>query len=179
MDICPDEAVVIRDGVRETVPADEIEVGEHIIVSAGERIAADGIVVNGTGNIDTSALTGESVPLDAKAGVQVLSGCINLDGTLEIEVTKISSESTAAKIMELVEESAERKAKTEAFITKFARFYTPAVVIGAVLLALVPPLFTGFDFARWVFRALTFLIGSCPCALVISVPLSFFKQETI
>ncbi|MBO5226769.1 MAG: cadmium-translocating P-type ATPase [Ruminococcus sp.] len=175
MDICPDEAVVIRDGVRETVPADEIEVGEHIIVSAGERIAADGIVVNGTGNIDTSALTGESVPLDAKAGVQVLSGCINLDGTLEIEVTKISSESTAAKIMELVEESAERKARTEAFITKFARFYTPAVVIGAVLLALVPPMFTGFDFAKWVFRALTFLIVSCPCALVISVPLSFFS----
>ncbi len=175
MDICPDEAVVIRQGARETVPADEIEAGEHIIVSAGERIAADGIVVNGTGNIDTSALTGESVPLDAKAGVQVLSGCINLDGTLEIEVTKISSESTAAKIMELVEESAELKAKTEAFITKFARFYTPAVVIGAVLLALVPPLFTGFDFAKWVFRALTFLIVSCPCALVISVPLSFFS----
>ncbi len=175
MDICPDEATVLRNGERETVPADEIEVGEHIIVAAGERIALDGVVVSGSGAVDTSALTGESVPLNAAAGTEVLSGCINLTGTLEVEVTKISSESTAARILELVEESAENKAQTEAFITKFARYYTPAVVIGAVLLALVPPLFTGFDFAAWVFRALTFLIVSCPCALVISVPLSFFS----
>lgn len=175
MDICPEEATVLRDGEALVVPADEIEVGERMIVAAGERIALDGIVVKGTGTVDTSALTGEAVPLNAEAGTEVMSGCINLTGTLEVEVTKISSESTAARILELVEESAENKAKTENFITKFARYYTPAVVIGAALLALVPPLFTGFNFAEWVFRALTFLIVSCPCALVISVPLSFFS----
>ncbi|MBQ8688051.1 MAG: cadmium-translocating P-type ATPase [Ruminococcus sp.] len=174
MDICPDEATVIRDGKRETVEPDEVEIGEHIIVAAGERIALDGIVRSGISSVDTAALTGEAVPVQVQAGDAVLSGCINMSGTIEVEVTKPAGESTAAKILELVEESASRKAKTEAFITKFARYYTPCVVIGAVLLALVPPLFTGFAFKEWIFRALTFLIVSCPCALVISVPLSFF-----
>ncbi len=175
MDICPDDATVIRDGARITVDADEVEVGEHIVVSAGERIPMDGVVVSGNGSVDASALTGEAVPLSVNPGADVLSGCINMTGTLEIQVTKISEESTAAKILELVEEAVENKARTESFITKFARYYTPAVVIGAVVLALVPPLFTGFNFVEWIMRALTFLIVSCPCALVISVPLSFFS----
>lgn len=174
MDICPDQATVLRGGQREIVDPEDVEIGEHIIVAPGERIALDGIVRIGSSSVDTAALTGESVPVQVQAGDEVLSGCINMSGTLEVEVTKPAGESTAAKILELVEESASRKAKTEAFITKFARYYTPCVVIGAVLLGLIPPLFTGFNFAEWIFRALTFLIVSCPCALVISVPLSFF-----
>ncbi len=174
MELCPDEVTVLRDGERVVVSPDEVSVGEHIVLAAGERVALDGIVCTGCSSVDTAALTGEAAPLEVCPGSEILSGCMNLSGTLEVEVTKPSEESTAAKILELVEESASRKAKTEAFITKFARWYTPCVVIGALLLALVPPLFSGLSFRVWVFRALTFLIVSCPCALVISVPLSFF-----
>ncbi len=175
MDICPEEANVLREGEVSTIPAEDVETGETVVVRAGERIPLDGIVVKGTGSVDASALTGESVPVAAEEGSTVLSGCINLTGTLEIRVTKPSGESAAAKILELVEEASERKARIDSFITRFARYYTPAVVIGAVLLSLVPPLFTGYNFSEWVFRGLTFLIVSCPCALVISVPLSFFS----
>ncbi len=175
MDICPEKANVLRDGDVSTIPAEDVETGEIVVVRAGERIPLDGIVVKGTGSVDTSALTGESVPVATEEGSTVLSGCINLTGTLEIRVTKPSGESAAAKILELVEEASERKARIDSFITRFARYYTPAVVIGAVLLSLVPPLFTGYNFSEWVFRGLTFLIVSCPCALVISVPLTFFS----
>ncbi len=175
MDICPEEAVVLRDGNTVTEAVEDVNVGEHIIVAAGNRIPLDGVVVKGQGGVDASALTGESLPLEVLEGSQVLSGCINMSGTLEIEVTKLSCESQAAKILELVEEASERKAKTESFITRFAKYYTPAVVIGALLLSVIPPLFTGYNFSEWIFRGLTFLIVSCPCALVISVPLSFFS----
>lgn len=175
MDICPEEANVLRDGEVSTIPAEDVGTGEIVVVCAGERIPLDGIVVKGTGSVDTSALTGESVPAATEEGSIVLSGCINLTGTLEIRVTKPSGESAAAKILELVEEASERKARIDSFITRFAQYYTPAVVIGAVLLSLVPPLFTGYNFSEWVFRGLTFLIVSCPCALVISVPLTFFS----
>lgn len=174
MDICPDEAVVIRDGVQQTVSPEAVAVGETIFVAPGEKIPLDGVVRKGDSTVDTSALTGESIPAHVTNGSEVKSGCINLTGTMEIEVTKPAGESTAAKIMELVETSSSSKAKTENFITRFARYYTPFVVIGAVLLAVLPPLLTGGNWSDWIYRALTFLIVSCPCALVISVPLSFF-----
>ncbi len=174
MDICPDEAVVIRDGVQQTVSPEAVAVGETIFVAPGEKIPLDGVVRKGDSTVDTSALTGESIPGHVTKGSEVKSGCINLTGTMEIEVTKPAGESTAAKIMELVETSSSSKAKTENFITRFARYYTPCVVIGAVLLAVLPPLLTGGNWSDWIYRALTFLIVSCPCALVISVPLSFF-----
>lgn len=174
MDICPDEAVVIRDGVQQTVSPEAVAVGETIFVAPGEKIPLDGVVRKGDSTVDTSALTGESIPAHVTNGSEVKSGCINLTGTMEIEVTKPAGESTAAKIMELVETSSSSKAKTENFITRFARYYTPCVVIGAVLLAVLPPLLTGGNWSDWIYRALTFLIVSCPCALVISVPLSFF-----
>lgn len=174
MDICPDEAVVIRDGVQQTVSPEAVAVGETIFVAPGEKIPLDGVVRKGDSTVDTSALTGESIPAHVTKGSEVKSGCINLTGTMEIEVTKPAGESTAAKIMELVETSSSSKAKTENFITRFARYYTPCVVIGAVLLAVLPPLLTGGNWSDWIYRALTFLIVSCPCALVISVPLSFF-----
>ncbi len=174
LDLCPDEATVLRDGKPETVLVDEVEVGEHILVRPGEKIPLDAEVFEGHTTIDTAALTGESMPVTAGVGDAVCSGCVNLSGAVELVVTKPASESTASKIMELVEESASSKAKTEQFITKFARFYTPCVVIAAVILAVLPPLITGQAFSGWIYRALTFLIISCPCALVISVPLSFF-----
>ena len=174
MDICPDEAVVIRDGVQQTVSPEAVAVGETIFVAPGEKIPLDGVVRKGDSTVDTSALTGESIPAHVTKDSEVKSGCINLTGTMEIEVTKPAGESTAAKIMELVETSSSSKAKTENFITRFARYYTPCVVIGAVLLAVLPPLLTGGNWSDWIYRALTFLIVSCPCALVISVPLSFF-----
>lgn len=174
MSIRPDVANVLRDCELCTVSPDEVLVGEVIVVSPGERIPLDGVVVSGHSFADTSALTGESVPRELFEGSDAMSGCINQSGLLEIRVTKPFAESTVTKILELVENAASKKAKTENFITRFSRFYTPCVVIAAVLLALVPPLFTGFDFIEWIRRALTFLVISCPCALVISVPLGFF-----
>ncbi|WP_303145268.1 heavy metal translocating P-type ATPase [uncultured Ruminococcus sp.] len=174
LDLCPDEATVLRDGKPETVLVDEVEVGEHILVRAGEKIPLDAVVFQGHTTLDTAALTGESMPASVKEGDEVFSGCVNLSGAIELTVTKPASESTAAKIMEMVESSASSKAKTEQFITKFARYYTPCVVIAAVILAVLPPLITGQAWSEWIYRALTFLIISCPCALVISVPLSFF-----
>ncbi len=175
LDLCPDEATVLRDGKPETVLIEEVSVGETILVKPGEKFPLDAVISSGSTTVDTAALTGESMPVTASVGDSVCSGCVNLSGVVELTVTKLASESTASKIMELVEESASSKAKTEQFITKFSRIYTPCVVIAAVLLALIPPIFvSGQTFSDWIYRALTFLIISCPCALVISVPLSFF-----
>ena len=179
MDIMPDYANVMVDGRLEQVDPDDVEVGTEIIVNPGEKIPMDGIVTEGESLVDTSALTGESVPRTVSQGSQVLSGCINLRGVLKVETTKEFEESTAAKILDLVENSAMRKAKTENFITKFARYYTPVVCIGAVALALGVPAIRvalGMEglWITWITRALTFLVISCPCALVISIPLSFF-----
>ena len=174
MDIRPDTACVLRDGAEEEVFPDEVEVGETIIVRPGERVPLDGIITKGEGHLDTSALTGESMPRVVRANDEIISGCINQSGVLEVRVTTPYEESTVERILSLVEEATDKKAKTEAFITRFARWYTPAVVIGAVLLALIPPLVTADPFSMWIYRALTFLVISCPCALVISVPLSFF-----
>ena len=174
MDIRPDTACVLRNGAEEEVFPDEVEVGETIIVRPGERVPLDGIIRKGEGLLDTSALTGESMPRAVRAGNEIISGCINQTGVLEVEVTTPYEESTVERILSLVEEATDKKATTETLITRFARWYTPAVVIGAVLLALIPPLVTGDPFSMWIYRALTFLVISCPCALVISVPLSFF-----
>ncbi len=174
MDIRPDTARVVRDGAEEEVFPDEVEVGETIIVRPGERVPLDGIITKGDGLLDTSALTGESMPRETHAGDEIISGCINQTGVLEVHVTTPYEESTVERILSLVEEATDKKATTEAFITRFARWYTPAVVIGALLLAIIPPLVTGDPFSMWIYRALTFLVISCPCALVISVPLSFF-----
>ena len=174
MDIRPDYANVIRNGRAEEVFPDEVEVGESILVKPGERIPLDGIILEGTSSLDTSALTGESRPRTVMQGSEVISGCINETGVLTIRTTKPYGESTVEKILALVEESTDKKAQTEAFITRFARYYTPVVTIGAFLLAVLPPLIFGEPFGPWVYRALTFLVISCPCALVISVPLSFF-----
>lgn len=173
MDICPETAVVLRENEEEEVFPEEVEVGQTVIVRAGEKIPLDGVVTDGTSDIDTSSLTGESNPVAVKTDSEVLGGCINLSGTLKIRATKEYSESTVAKILELVENSSMHKAKREQFITKFAKYYTPAVVVCAVLLAVIPSLITG-NVTDWVYRALIFLVVSCPCALVISVPLSFF-----
>ncbi len=175
MDIRPDYANVERDGQLTQVDPEEVSVGESIVVKPGERIPLDGRVVSGSSTLDTSALTGESMPREVHDGEEVISGCINLTGLITVQVEKPYGESTVAKILDLVENSSSKKARAENFITKFARYYTPAVVIAAVLLAVVPPLFLpGFPFGEWVTRALTFLVISCPCALVISIPLSFF-----
>jgi len=173
MDIRPDHAHLKKDDEIIKVAPDTVSVGDTIIVKPGERIPLDGIVVEGRSMIDTSALTGESVPRNAKAGDNVLSGCVNKSGLLTIKVTKTSGESTVSKIIDLVENAADKKAKTENFITTFARYYTPAVVILAVLLAVLPPLFLG-EWKEWINRSLVFLVISCPCALVLSIPLSFF-----
>ena len=174
MDIRPDYANLKVGNEIKVVSPNEINIGDIIIVKAGERVALDGKVVNGISMIDTAALTGESVPRDVEVGSEVVSGCINLNGLLEIEVTKPFGESTVTKILDLVENASSKKAESENFITKFARYYTPIVVIVAVLLAIIPPLFFGLPFSEWAYRALSFLVVSCPCALVISVPLSFF-----
>jgi len=173
MDIRPDYAVVLRDGEEIEVFPDEVCVSETIVVRPGERIPLDGIVLSGTTSVDTAALTGESMPRDVAAGDEVISGSVNLNGVICVEVTKCFEESTVSRILELVENSAIKKAKAERFITRFARYYTPCVVIAALLLAVVPPLFIG-GWKDWIHRALIFLVVSCPCALVISVPLSFF-----
>ena len=174
MDIRPDSANVIRSGGIEQVDPEEVQIGETIVVRAGERIPLDGTIIEGTSSLDTSALTGESLPREVAAGEDVISGCINQSGTLQVRVSKIYGESTVAKILDLVENASSKKSKSEAFITRFARYYTPLVVIAAVILAVLPPLISGQSFAIWIERALTFLVISCPCVLVISVPLSFF-----
>lgn len=174
MDIRPDSANVIRSGGIEQVDPEEVQIGETIVVRAGERIPLDGTIIEGTSSLDTSALTGESLPREVAAGEDIISGCINQSGTLQVRVSKIYGESTVAKILDLVENASSKKSKSEAFITRFARYYTPLVVIAAVILAVLPPLISGQSFAIWIERALTFLVISCPCALVISVPLSFF-----
>lgn len=175
MDIRPDYANVERDGELFRVDPEEVAVGDTIVVKAGERIPLDGVVTEGRAMADTSALTGESVPRGLAPGGEALSGCINLDGVLSIRVTKPFAESTVSRILDLVENAGSKKARTENFITRFARYYTPCVVIAAVLLAFLPPmLLEGALFSEWVRRALTFLVISCPCALVISVPLGFF-----
>lgn len=174
MDIRPDYANLQRDGQLVTVDPEEVRVGDTIVVKPGERIPLDGVVLDGFSTVDTSALTGESMPRETEAGGEIISGCINVTGMLTIRVTKEYGESTVAKILDLVENSSSKKAKAENFITKFARYYTPAVVGAAVLLAVLPPLILQQPFGGWIERALTFLVISCPCALVISIPLSFF-----
>ena len=174
MDIRPDYANIEVDGQLRQVDPEDVAVGDTIIIKAGERIPLDGVVLEGTSNVDTAALTGESLPREAQPGDDVISGCVNLSGLLRVRVTKAFEESTVAKILDLVENSSSKKAKAENFITKFARYYTPAVVLAAVALALLPPLFTSIQWVDSIQRALNFLVVSCPCALVISVPLSFF-----
>ena len=173
MDIRPDYANVETDNGLEQVDPDEVEIGTLIIVQPGEKIPIDGVIVEGNSTLNTVALTGESLPREVSKGSEVISGCINLNGVLKIQTTKEFGESTASKILELVEDASSRKSKSENFITKFARIYTPAVVICAVALAIIPPIFYG-DWNTWIYRALIFLVISCPCALVISIPLSFF-----
>ena len=174
MDICPEYANIEEDGVLKQVDPDDVEVGSIIVVKPGERIPLDGIVVEGEALIDTAALTGESVPRSAKAGDEIISGCVNGSGTLKVKTTKEFDDSTVAKILELVENASSKKAKVENFITRFAKYYTPVVTIGAVILAILPPLILGGGWAEWIQRACIFLVISCPCALVISVPLGFF-----
>ena len=179
MDIRPDYANIERDGQLEKVDPDEVEIGSVIVVQPGEKVPLDGVILSGASSLNTSALTGESLPRDAKAGDEVISGCINMTGVLRIRTTKAFGESTVSKILELVEDSSSHKSKSENFISKFARVYTPAVCYGALVLAVLPPvvrLMLGHpaQWGDWVYRALTFLVISCPCALVISIPLSFF-----
>lgn len=174
MDICPEYANVEQDGELVQADPDDVEVGSVIVVKPGERIPLDGVVTEGESYIDTAALTGESVPRKTFVGAEIFSGCVNGNGTLKIRTTKEFDDSTVAKILELVENASSKKARTEKFITKFAKYYTPVVTIGAVILALVPPLVLGGGFGQWIQRACTFLVVSCPCALVISVPLGFF-----
>lgn len=179
MDIRPDYANIEKDGTLEQVDPDEVEIGTIIVVQPGEKVPIDGVITEGTSTLNTSALTGESLPRDAKAGDEVLSGCINMTGLLKIRTTKEFGESTVSKILELVENSSSRKSKSENFISKFAKYYTPAVCYGALALAFIPPivlLIMGKPamWGDWIYRALTFLVISCPCALVISIPLSFF-----
>ena len=179
MDIRPDYANIERDGQLEKVDPDEVEIGSVIVVQPGEKVPLDGVILSGASSLNTSALTGESLPRDAKTGDEVISGCINMTGVLRIQTTKAFGESTVSKILELVEDSSSHKSKSENFISKFARVYTPAVCYGALALAVLPPvvrLMLGHpaQWSDWVYRALTFLVISCPCALVISIPLSFF-----
>ncbi|MFB1051245.1 heavy metal translocating P-type ATPase [Paraliobacillus sp. JSM ZJ581] len=174
MDIRPDYANVIRNGELIQVDPEDVQINETIVVKPGERIPLDGVVTDGFSAIDTSALTGESVPREVQTGEDVISGCINQTGKLTIQVSKAYGQSTVVKILELVENASDKKSKSENFITKFARYYTPFIVLAAVILAIIPPLVTGQPFPMWIERALIFLVISCPCALVISVPLSFF-----
>lgn len=174
MDIRPDYAYVVRNQETIEVDPNEVQIGETILVKPGEKIPLDGIITKGNTSLDTMALTGESVPREALLGDDVISGCVNITGVIEVEVSKIFGESTVSKILNLVENAAEKKAESENFITRFAKYYTPIVVIGALLLGLIPPLILGGGWGDWIYRALTFLVISCPCALVISIPLSFF-----
>ena len=180
MDIRPDYANIENDGKLEKVDPDEVEVGTIIVVQPGEKVPIDGVIVEGNSSLNTSALTGESLPRNAKAGDEIISGCINMTGVLKIKTTREFDESTVSKILELIEESSSRKSRSENFISKFARYYTPAVCYGALALAILPPLVNlvilhnPAMWGQWIYRALTFLVISCPCALVISIPLSFF-----
>ena len=175
MDIRPDHAVVLRDSQEEVVDPEEVVVGEVIVVRPGEKVPLDGTIIEGNSSLDTAALTGESLPTTVTSGETILSGCINLTGVLKIRVEKEFEQSTVARILDLVENASSQKAKVENFITRFARYYTPIVVMAAAVLAVIPPLFLPYyPFAVWIYRALTFLVISCPCALVISIPLSFF-----
>ena len=180
MDIRPDYANVEKDGELEQVDPDEVEVGTVIVVQPGEKVPIDGVITEGSSTLNTSALTGESLPREAKAGDEVISGCINMTGLLKIQTTREFGESTVSKILELVENSSSRKSRSENFISKFARYYTPAVCYGALTLAILPPIVRMLalglapEWGDWIYRALTFLVISCPCALVISIPLSFF-----
>lgn len=180
MDIRPDYANIEKDGTLEQVDPDEVEIGTIIVVQPGEKVPIDGVITEGTSTLNTSALTGESLPRDAKAGDEVISGCINMTGLLKIQTTREFGESTVSKILELVENSSSRKSRSENFISKFARYYTPAVCYGALALAILPPIVRMLalglapEWGDWIYRALTFLVISCPCALVISIPLSFF-----
>ena len=180
MDIRPDYANIECDGRLEQVDPDEVEIGTVIVVQPGEKVPIDGVIIEGESTLNTSALTGESLPRDAKEGDEIISGCVNMTGVLKVRTTKEFGESTVSKILELVENSSSRKSRSEAFISRFARVYTPAVCCGALALAFLPPiariLFLGLpgQWEQWIYRALTFLVISCPCALVISIPLSFF-----
>ena len=177
MDIRPDTANVVRGGEVQTVSPETVGIGETLVIKPGEKVPMDGVVLKGASSLNTVALTGESLPRDVAEGDEVISGCINVSGLLEVRVTKTFGESTVSKIIDLVENANESKSRSETFITRFARVYTPAVVAAAVLLAVVPPLFSGAfaaSFPVWLYRALMFLVVSCPCALVISVPLTFF-----
>lgn len=174
MDIAPDFAYVQKDGELVKVDPYELSPGDEFVVKPGDRIALDGVIVKGSSQLDISALTGESVPRHVEEGGEVISGCVNMSGVLTIRASKPFEESTVSRILELVEEASEKKARTENFITRFARYYTPIVTFGALAIAVLPPLIFGFAWADWVERGLTFLVVSCPCALVISVPLSFF-----
>jgi len=174
MQIRPDYANLLENGEIHEVSPEKVSVGDFILVKPGEKIPLDGIITEGTSSLDTAALTGEALPREVTAGDPAISGCINLRGTLTVQVTKTSSESTVSKILDMVENASARKAKAENFISRFARYYTPVVVILAVLLAFVPPIVLGDGFSGWIYRALNFLVVSCPCALVISVPLGFF-----
>lgn len=173
MDICPDYANIEQDGELVQVDPDDVAVGDIIVICPGEKVPLDGVILEGTSTLNTSALTGESLPREAAVGDDIISGCVNVSGLLKVKVTKPFEDSTVSKILDLVENSSLKKAKAEKFITKFARYYTPAVCIAAAVLAVVPPLFLG-HWAEWISRALTFLVISCPCALLISIPLSFF-----
>ena len=175
MDIRPDYANVKRDNKLIKISPDDVKIGEEIVIKPGEKVPLDGIVTDGKSSLDTKALTGESMPRDVKIGDEILSGCINQNGLLTIKVTKEFGESTVSKILDLVENASSKKSKHENFITKFAKYYTPIVVIIALVLAIIPPLvLKDAGFKEWVYRALTFLVVSCPCALVISIPLGFF-----
>ena len=173
MDICPDYANVEQDGELVQVDPDDVEIDDIIVIRPGEKVPLDGVVLEGTSTLNTSALTGESLPREVGPGDNIISGCVNTDRLLKVRVTKLFDDSTVSKILELVENSSLKKARSEKFITKFARYYTPAVCIAAALLAVIPPLFVG-NWTEWISRALTFLVISCPCALLISIPLSFF-----
>ncbi|MCI6785077.1 MAG: HAD-IC family P-type ATPase, partial [Clostridiales bacterium] len=179
MDIRPDYANIERDGKLEQVDPDDVAVGTVITVQPGEKVPIDGVVEDGISTLNTAALTGESLPRDAKTGDEIISGCINMTGVLEVRTTKEFGASTVSKILELVENSSSRKSRSEDFIAKFARIYTPAVCYSALALAIVPPVVrlltgSGAEWEQWIYRALTFLVTSCPCALVVSIPLSFF-----
>ena len=177
MDICPEYANIESEGKLVQVDPDDVEVGTIIVIKPGERIPLDGVVVEGESLIDTAALTGESVPRKAAVGDEIISGCVNGSGTLKVRTTKEFDDSTVAKILELVENASSKKAKVENFITKFAKYYTPVVTIGAVILAILPPLILGGGWGEWIQRACIFLVISCPCALVISVPMGFFRRN--
>ena len=182
MDIRPDYANIEVDGTLQQVDPDEVEVGTVIVVQPGEKVPIDGVVVDGASTLNTSALTGESIPREVQNGDEVISGCINLTGLLKIQTTKEFGESTVSKILDLVENASSKKSRSENFISRFAKVYTPAVCYGALALAILPPivrLIMGIspEWGDWIYRALTFLVISCPCALVISIPLSFFKSE--